>query len=277
VRKVSQKDITKIGLITILGLAALFFIVFWLKGYKFKNYDRFTFYFRNVNGLEEGNALRWNGLKIGVVESVKPVQQTFSQDPLPALALIELGKRHFQRAKDLVSSTKIEDLIIAQEAINNAQLEIALGQASYMQTDINETEFVEVIVVVTTPNVPIGPLNQVTIVPSGLIGEQYIDITTISIDDDYERQYDCSKPRFVVLEPMRLDKLIRVNTESAEAVTNLANRLNALFSDQDAENIRDLLKSTAAIAGDPQFRSDVKYTAKNLRQLTTDFKIWKLF
>jgi hypothetical protein len=79
-----------------------------------------------------------------------------------------------------------------------------------------------------------------------------------------------------VLEPVRLDTLIRVNAESAEAVTNLSNRLNALFSNEDAENIRKLVNSTALIAGDPQFRKDVRESAANVNKLTKNFKIWKL-
>ncbi len=275
-QKITSQDLIKIGTITLVGLLALFVFIFWLKGHKIHHYDRFSFYFRNVNGLEEGAALRWNGLKIGVVESIKPVTQSFDQDPLPAAALIELGKRHLDKAKHALSSDKIEDLILAREEINKAQVEIALGKASDLQTEITAGDFVKVDVVVTLKKVPIGPLNQVTIVPSGLIGEQYVDITTIDIDRKYKNQFDCSIPRFVVLEPIRLDSLIRVNAESAEAVSNLSNRLNALFSNEDAENIRLLVESTAQIAGDPKFRKDVKESAANVNKLTKNFKIWKL-
>lgn len=255
--KINSSDLGKIGAITIVGLVALFIFIFWLKGHKIHNYDRFSFYFRNVNGLEEGAALRWNGLKIGVVEKIKAVEDNFDQDPFPAQALIELGKRHLSKAKTSLERGQLEDLVLAQEEINKAQIEVALGKASSMQTEILAGEFVEVSVVVTTPRVPIGPLNQVTIVPSGLIGEQYVDITTIEIDESYKRRFDCTIPRFVVLEPVRLDSLIRVNAESAEAVTHLANRMNTIFSKEDVANVTELID--------------------NLRKITKDFKIWKLF
>ena len=61
----------------------------------------------------------------------------------------------------------------------------------------------------------------------------------------------------MVLEPVRLDSLIRVNAESAEAVTNLANRLNAILGQDDVENVKHLIE--------------------NLEKITRDFKIWKLF
>ena len=255
--KINNDDLGKIGAITLIGLVALTMFIFWLKGHKIHNYDSFSFYFRNVNGLEEGAALRWNGLKIGVVESTEAVEESFDQDPFPAQALIDLGKRHLAKAEDLLKSGRIEDLVVAREEINKAQLEITLGKASNLQTEITAGEFVQVNVVVTTPNVPIGPLNQVTIVPSGLIGAQYVDITTIQIDESYKRRFDCSIPRFVVLEPVRLDSLIRANVESAEAITHLSNRLNALFGEEDAENVKGLIK--------------------NLENLTKNFKIWKLF
>lgn len=255
--KINSDDLSKIGAITIVGLVALFMFVFWIKGHKMHHYERFSFYFRNVNGLEEGAALRWNGLKIGVVEGIHAVEVNIDQDPFPAQALIDLGKRHLAKADKALASGKIEDLVLAREEINKAQLEITLGQASNLQSEITAGDFVEVEVVVTIPRVPIGPLNQVTIVPSGLIGEQYVDISTIQIDDSYQHHFDCSIPRFVVLEPVRLDSLIRVNAESAEAVTNLANRVNSIFGQDDADNVKKLIE--------------------NLENLTKDFKIWKLF
>lgn len=274
--RVSNKDLMKIGSVTILGLLALVMIVFWLKGHKIHNYHRFTFYFRNVNGLEEGNAVRWNGLKIGVVEDLEPVRESFEQDPFPAEALIALGKRHMAKAHRLLSSDSLEDLMLAQESVQQAQMEITLGRASGMQTKVKKGEFVAVTAVITTRDVPIGPLNQVTIVPSGLIGEQYLDLSTINIDEEYRNVVDCCKTRFVVLEPIRLDALIRSNAESAEAITSLANRVNALFSDKDAENISELIRSFSEVAADKQFRQDLKGTATNLNKLTKNFKIWKL-
>lgn len=274
--RIKSQDLIKIGLIACLGLAALIGFVFWLKGYKFHNYEKFTFYFRNVNGLEEGAALRWNGLKIGVVESIKPVKESFEQDPFPAEALMDLGKRHLGRAMHALNSNQIEDLILARENVNKAQLEIALGKTSDLQTEIIAGDFVEVRTVVTMEDVPIGPLNQVTIVPSGVIGEQYVDMTTIDVDEEYREKFNCSIPKFVVLEPVRLDKLIRVNAESAEAITNLTNRVNALFGNDDAENVKKLIEASRDFAYDTEFRKDIKESAENVRKLTKNFKIWKI-
>jgi ABC-type transporter Mla subunit MlaD len=275
--RINSKDLTKIGSVALIGFLALVVIIFWLKGHKIHNYERFTVYFKNVNGLEEGNALRWNGLKIGVVESIEPVRESFEQDAFPADALLLLGKRHMEKARQMLSSDNIEDIILAQEAVQQAQMEIALGRAGNMQSKIKRGEYVAVTAVITTKNVPIGSLNQVTIVPSGLIGEQYLDLSTINVDAEYRTSADTEKIYFVVLEPIRLDAVIRANAESAEAITNLSNRLNVLFSDKDAENISELIKSVSQIASDKQLRNDLKSTASNLNKLTKNFKIWKLF
>ncbi|MCE2929608.1 MAG: MlaD family protein [Candidatus Caenarcaniphilales bacterium] len=273
--KINKEELSKIGTVAILGLVALIAIIVWLKGHKIYNYNKYTFYFRNVNGLQEGNALRWNGLKIGVVDSIYPVRKSFTQEPLPVSALIGLGKRHLDRAREMLTSSEIEDLVLAQEEVNKAQLEITLGKSSSMQEDIIAGRHVAVTVSVTTPNVPIGQLNQVTIVPSGVIGEQYVDITTIDTDPEYRNQFASDSPRFVVLEPVRLDTLIRVNAESAEAVSNLSNRLNALFSDDDAQNIKVLIDNSAQIAGDKKLRSDIRKSVNNINEITHDFTIWR--
>lgn len=272
--KINKQDLSKIGTVSLVGILSLLLIIFWLKGHKIHNFNKFTFYFRSVNGLEEGNALRWNGLKIGVVESIKPVGHSFTRDPLPAKALIELGKRHINEAKGLLNSKRIEDLIIAQEEISKAELEISLGKASSLQNEIKEGDHVAVTVVVTTPDVPIGPLNQVTIVPSGVIGEQYVDISTIDIDVDFERQYDVTQPKFVVLEPVKLDTLIRLNTESAEAIKNLANRINALFSNQDAKNVKTFIEGVSRIVDDRELFHSIKQSSHNIELLTDDFSLW---
>lgn len=274
--RVNKTELLKIGIVTLIGFLALVLIIFWLKGHKIHNYAKYTFYFKNVNGLEEGNALRWNGLKIGVVESIEAVTESFDLKPLPSKQLIELGKRRLRKAYSMLNSNNLDELLMAQDEINRAQLEIALGRVSVDQTHIIAGEYVEVKVVVTKPNIPIGLISQVSVVPSGVIGEQYVDISSIRIDDQFIENYEYLEPRFVIMEPIRLDTLIKANVESAESMTNLVNRLNALFGDEDAENIKEMIDSLAKIAGDPKFREDVRQAAANINKLTKNFKIWKL-
>lgn len=277
-QRIDKRELNRIGTVTLVGVAALLLIIFWLKGHKIHQYQKFTFHFRNVNGLEEGNALRWNGLKIGLVDSIQPVTQTFTKEALPAKAIVELGLRHLDKARNMLNSRDLGDLILAQEELTKAELEIALGRASSRQTEITQEDFVEVNVVVTTPDVPIGPLNQVSIVPSGVIGEQYVDISTIEVDEAFEKQYDISKIQFVVLEPIRFDTLIRANTESAIAIKNMTNRLNSLFTNKDAENVSDLIANankTVENVADPQTVTDFKVAVSNIRDLSADFTLWK--
>ncbi len=270
-----KKELIKIGFVTILGLVALLIFIFWLKGHKIHNYNKFTFYFRNTNGLEEGAALRWNGLKIGVVESITPVAQDLKIDTVPAEGLIKLGKQHLKQAQESLKKGGIGDIVFARESVNKAQMEIALGQQSRLQSYIRRGEYVSVTVVVMTPNVPLSPLNLVSIVPSGLIGEQYVDITTLEVNQKHSDEMSKVNPQplFVVLEPIRLDKLLRANIESSESIRDLANRVNAVFKDEDAEAISAILETTRSITADPNFQEDFK---KSMNRIS-NFKIWSLF
>lgn len=269
------KNLAKIGFITLVGLFSLIIFIYWLKGHKLRYFQKYSFYFKNINGLEPGASLHWNGLKIGVVESIKPVLGDFTRDPLPADKLIKLGYKHLEEARDILKKSRIEDLPFAREKVNQAQLEIALGNLSKLQSKIRQSEHIKVDVLVTKKDVPMSELNFVTIVPSGLIGEQYIDITTLNVEDSHKED-SISHPQFVVLEPIRLDRLLRVNVESSESIRNLANRFNALFKDQDAENISRLIKSLSDIASDQKFQKDIKESAKNIREFSEDPKIWQL-
>ena len=68
-----QDDLTKVTIITIIGLAIFISSLFWLKGYKLYNQEKIKVFFEDVSGLEEGAIVRWSGLRVGVVESIKPV------------------------------------------------------------------------------------------------------------------------------------------------------------------------------------------------------------
>ena len=273
---VQEKDLNRIGFVATLGLFALLAFIFWLKGHDFNKARVFTFYFENVNGLEEGSALRWHGLKIGIVKSISPVLQDLDLEPFPAKEIAEIGNLHLEEGKRMLSSSSIQDLVFAREKINQAQLEIGLARLAANQHRIRKGKHIAIQAIVTTKDVPISPINQVTIVPSGLIGEQYVDLTSIKIEEQYIDKFDFDEPRFVSLEPIRLDSLIRVNLESSEAIKNLANRVNAVFGEEDAENIKNLIKASNAFVNDPQLKKDLKQSTENIRKLTENFSIWKL-
>jgi ABC-type transporter Mla subunit MlaD len=303
VPKISQNDINKIGVVATLGIIAVLGFIFWLKGHNFVKNQEYTFYFENVNGLEEGSSLRWHGLKIGLVTNVKPVIQDKPCKVLPYKLLREVGERHLRETKAMLAESKLEDLLLIQEKVNQAQMEIALSKMAMMQTCIKKGQHVQVDVVVTEENIPIGLLNQVTIVPSGLIGEQYVDIYSINLDKDRDR-LTYTKPRFISLEPIRFDSLIRANLESSEAVKNLSNRLNASFTDEDIAHVKALIKNSNALVKssddivsdrklradlkdsvkniekitkdfDEKTREDIKQSAANIKEITTDFNLWK--
>ena len=273
---VQEKDLNRIGFVATLGLFALLAFIFWLKGHDFNKSRTFTFYFENVNGLEEGSALRWHGLKIGLVKSIEPVHQDIDLEPLPSKEIAEIGNIHLQEGKRLLTSSSIQDLVFAREKINQAQLEIGLARLATDQHHIRKGKHIAVEAIVTTDDVPISLVNQVTIVPSGLIGEQYVDLTSIKIEDQFLDKFNYDEPHFISLEPIRLDSLIRVNLESSEAIKNLANRVNAVFGEEDADNIKNLIKASNSFVNDPQLRKGIKESTENIRKITEDFSIWTL-
>ena len=111
---VQEKDLNRIGFVATLGLFALLAFIFWLKGHDFNKSRTFTFYFQNVNGLEEGSSLRWHGLKIGLVKSIEPVHQDINLEPLPSKEIAEIGNIHLQEGKHLLTSSSIQDLVFAR-------------------------------------------------------------------------------------------------------------------------------------------------------------------
>ena len=273
---VKEQDLHRIGFVATLGLFALLAFIFWLKGHNFRKDKVFTFYFENVNGLEEGSALRWHGLKIGLVKSIKPVLENIEKEPFPSETINQIGNKHLEEGKRLLQRSNIDDLVIAREKINQAQLELALAKSASKQHKIRKGRHVAIEAIVTTKKVPIGKLNQVTIVPSGLIGEQYVDLTTIKIDREFQNKFNYPEPRFISLEPIRLDSLIRVNLESSEAIKNLANRVNAVFTQEDVENIKNLIEEPNGIVGDEQLQEDFKESVSNIKHISEDFSLWSL-
>lgn len=273
-------ELRKIGFVTLVGLIALFTSIFWLKGHKIKKYQEHKFYFKDVNGLEAGAPVRWNGLKVGVVDKITPVLETSEIDSkIPSDDLIRLGKKHLELAEKALKTGKPENVDIAREHINKAQLEIMLGQASKMQREVRKGQHVVVEAVITSKDVPLGLFNQVTIVPTGLIGEQYLDISSIYLTDFHAGGGSISdtgsgsfsnlnigeegivqdlSPQFIVLEPVKLDRLIRANLDSAESIKDLTNRFNALIMDEDIDKIRSLVSSIEAITSDPKFKENVQ-------------------
>ncbi|KAF0193415.1 MAG: hypothetical protein FD167_5976, partial [bacterium] len=68
-----QEDLTKVTVITLLGLAIVITSLFWLKGYKLNNEQKIKVNCEDVSGLEEGSIVRWSGLRVGVVDSIVPI------------------------------------------------------------------------------------------------------------------------------------------------------------------------------------------------------------
>ncbi|OGI18739.1 MAG: hypothetical protein A3B68_03610 [Candidatus Melainabacteria bacterium RIFCSPHIGHO2_02_FULL_34_12] len=247
-----QQDLTKVTVISIIGFSILIFTLFWLKGHKFYNAQKITAYFEDVSGLEEGAIVRWSGLRVGVVESIKPVfkSHTTKKEASKTNTLIELGQDEALKADKLVEELpKVTDSI-KRKKINEeidlfkdqSQVHIQQGIA-YEQQKIKESKnHVEITLVITKKDIPFGPLSIISIVPSGLIGEQYVEISPIinrkSTQTDFSakgRPASDWKPIFLTQEPIRYERFLKANIESSEAFRDAITKINKLLQDKDVE------------------------------------------
>ena len=239
-----QDDLTKVTTITVIGLAIFISSLFWLKGYKLYNQEKIKVFFEDVSGLEEGAIVRWSGLRVGVVESIKPVLKSSKTAELKKEKdyneLIKLGLNELKQAGELEAKLKattdpkeikeLEEKI--QNLKDNSEIHTQQGLA-YRQQELKESKnHVELTLVITKKDVPFGPLSEVAIVPTGLIGEQYVEIIPVINRNLNEVKF---APVFLTTEPLRFERFLKANIESSEAFRDAVTKINKLVQDEDVE------------------------------------------
>lgn len=260
-----QEDLTKVSVITLLALSIFIFSLFWLKGYKFYNLQKIKLYFEDVSGLEEGATVRWSGLRVGVVESIKPVLKTSISKTNETNKLIEQGnnelkkveefKLKLDKTKDPKEAEKFKNEILLLE--DSVEINIKQGLAHEQQKLKESKNHVEVTIAITKKDVPFGPLSEVSIVPSGLIGEHYVEIIPIITRKSDKTYY---KSVFITREPIRFERFFRANIESAEAFKDAMQKVNKLLKEEDVE----LLISTI---------QDARKVVKNVNKLVDNASV----
>ncbi len=274
-----QEDLTKVSIITLIALSIFIFSLFWLKGYKLQNLQKIHLYFEDVSGLEEGAIVRWSGLRIGVVESIKPILKTNISITNQINELFEKGNSELKKADELkqkldkTKDPKEAEKLKSEISIlkDGAEVHIKQGLA-YQQQKLKESRnHVEITIVITKKDVPFGPLSEVSIVTSGLIGEHYVEIvptiTRKAIDSDF-------KPVFITREPIRFERFLRANIESAEAFREAIQKVNKLLQDEDVElliatiqDVREVVKSVNGLVDNAS--TLLSSTSERLEQLAT--------
>ena len=275
-----QNDLTKVSIITILGLSILIFSLFWLKGHKLYNLQKIKVYFEDVSGLEEGSIVRWSGLRVGVVEDIKPVIKNFSRSAKPREKVTneftEESEKELKKIEDLKSKfTKTKDEKLNEQIktlTDCANVHLNQGLA-YEQQKLKESKnHVEVTLVITKKDVPLGPLSTISIVPSGLIGEQYVEISpNINRLDTDQCKF---KSIFVTKEPLRFERFLKANIDSAEAFKEAVTKVNTLLNDKDVEllvatiqDARGVVKSVNSLVDNASVL--LSTTSEKLDQLAT--------
>ena len=250
-----QEDLAKVSLITILGLSILIFSLFWLKGHKLYNLQKIKVHFEDVSGLEEGSIVRWSGLRVGVVENIKPVLKSGKSLKSEAHVdneFLRLSNEEIDQAKELEDKlSKLKDpneIKTLNQKLEDLQdlSKIHLQQGiAYQQQRLKESKnHVEITLVITKKDVPLGPLSKVSIVPTGFIGEQYVEISPVinrvSSDKDF-------KQVFITQEPLRFERFLRANIESSEAFKEAITKINRLLKDEDVELLISTIQDVRSV------------------------------
>ncbi|OGI06077.1 MAG: hypothetical protein A3F80_06070 [Candidatus Melainabacteria bacterium RIFCSPLOWO2_12_FULL_35_11] len=254
-----QEDLAKVSLVTILGLSILIFSLFWLKGHKLYNLQKVKVYFEDVSGLEEGSIVRWSGLRVGVVEDIKPVllgrgliNQPRTINQTTKNEFLELSSKEADEAKKiedkittLKDSDEVKTLKSKLESLKDiSRIHLQQGLA-YKQQKLKEgRNHVEVTLTITKKDVPLGPLSKVSIVPTGFIGEQYVEISPLinrlSPDNNF-------KQIFITQEPLRFERFLKANIESSEAFKEAITKINKLLKDEDVEMLISTIQDVRAV------------------------------
>lgn len=278
-----QEDLTKITIVTILGLSILLFGLFWLKGYKLNGRSKITVYFKDVSGLEEGAIVRWSGLRVGVVESVKPVvglkkdnKNSFKQKKEELLKLSNAKSNEIKEleAKQAVTKDPTEKEKITEKISKLKEVqEVYHRQAEALEDQILKYSgsSVEVNLILTKEGVPLGPVSRVSIVPSGLLGEHYVEITSIIHN---KSAFEGLEPVFVTGEPLRFERFMKANIESSEAFRDAVTKINELLSKDDIELLRATVRDSRRVVQDVNRLIDnasilLSTTSSKLEQLAT--------
>lgn len=261
-----KDDLTKVSIVTIMGFSILIFGLFWLKGYKLHGEKKIQVLFEDVSGLEEGAQVRWSGLRVGVVESIKPVliyKKELKKESDEKNEYFKLAETILKQVEELEKS-----LLTTKDTKENLKnnikelkdiAEIYLKQGiTFKQQKLKENRnHVEVNIVITKKDIPFGPISEVTIVPTGLIGEHYVEITPILIHKESKTRF---KSLFITKEPIRFERFLKANIESAEAFRDAILQVNKILKDEDVE----LLIATI---------QDVREVVKNVNKLVDNASV----
>jgi ABC-type transporter Mla subunit MlaD len=277
-----QEDLTKVSIVTILGLSILLFSLFWLKGHKLYNLQKVKVYFEDVSGLEEGSIVRWSGLRVGVVENLKPVLRSgknLKSQIHVKNEFLELSNKEIEQAKeteDRIAKSKDPDEIkTLTEKLTNSQdlskIHLQQGLACEQQRLKESKNHVELTLVITKKDVPLGPLSTVSIVPVGLIGEQYVEISPIINKFSSDKNF---KQVFITQEPLRFERFLRANIESSEAFKEAITKINKLLKDEDVELLISTIQDVRTVVNSVNKLTDnasvlLSTTSEKLEQLAT--------
>jgi len=263
----------KVGLLTLVSLGLLVFALIWLRGRGWSGGETYTVPFKDVNGLREGAAVQMMGIRVGFVESIKPlirnghylVNVTFTvnnpdvlkQDIPPGSALsIEqsgiIGEQFVEITPPPLREITLTTFKQPAKPIQKGIPIKFLYQSGYLK--VGEIEKVHSVADgnlmrhrlyyrITLPGaeMPRDPLFELTLDKNG---EYYLRILP---REPIVAQKPNEALKFTVENPMRMKRFLEIQMESAEALTLTNNKINQLLSDETIESLTSTLKNTEVL------------------------------
>ncbi len=274
----------KVGLLTLVSIIILVFAVMWIKGRALSSGERISVDFKDVNGIRAGSAVQMMGYRVGQVEEITPVihgddsyvkvkfviiepdikiptasEISIQQSGLIGEQFLEITPPRIRtlylpvlkRAKALKRDDKVE-MLLSNELYDIGfikSIEIVPTETlSILQRENFNTEFTyKISYIINMPGLSLPNKISGSVITDGINTK-----LKLTPDSNIRLLLPKTDSKYTVVEPMRLSDFMALQYRSAEALTEMNQKVSSILSD-------DVIM-------------DLKKTAKNLEDLTVQAK-----
>lgn len=258
----------KVGLLTLISLMVLIGAIVWLRGKGLGVGDGYTVYFRDVDGMREGAAVQYMGIRVGFVDEIGAMFDKRGRYLVKVLFKINDPKLKIPRGSNLsiqqsgiigekfieITPPELQTVVVTlfkhpEQPISQKMPVKFLYEEGYM--DVGQAELIEELhdkeiskyklaFQITRPGavMPTDPVY--TLVPDSKQGAylRVLPREALVIQAPDPNQI------FTVEDPMRLKQFLDIQFQSALALKQTNDRVNALLSDATIANLNKTLKNT---------------------------------
>ncbi len=276
----AKNNAIKVGIFTILSLSILFSTVYWLKSREFKQGKSYDVTFPDVDGLRKGAPVQLMGTQIGFVEDISP---TFQNDHYQVLVRFRLTEKELDIPKASVLSIEQSGLISEklveispphlmytdlESRLNLKTLNLPFPLELRMEDGWVPIGNVEKIEALKAP--PQTPLNKkdaylgkrfyfrINMAGVTLPDAPYYFVhqakgkTVLRVDSYTPNWLPPARPKsneyFTVEAPLRLKEFLQVQMDSAKALKETNDKLNALLDANTIQTMQQIVVNIEALS-----------------------------